>query len=124
MHHTKDPGCGVYPVEFDSLVGKELLFKVDKDAQRGSRYGDPFRVKKICSDFNIIQKFKNDDSITTLAESKTVKENAEKSSASAKFGINSASTECGVNMVENVSETMKENVENLLLQLSLELILF
>ncbi|KAJ1380456.1 hypothetical protein SESBI_45989 [Sesbania bispinosa] len=58
-----------YPDELDLLIGKELLFKVEVKDDRAFKFDDSFKVKKICSDEDIIREFKDDSSIKTPEES-------------------------------------------------------
>jgi len=48
---------GNLPKEFDQLVDKSLLFKVESRNDQSFKLKQSFRVKKVCVDDDIIQKF-------------------------------------------------------------------
>ncbi|KAJ1434841.1 hypothetical protein SESBI_05204 [Sesbania bispinosa] len=50
--------AGEHPSKFLGLIGKELLFKVEKIAEYAFNYYDSFGVKKVCAELEIIQQFK------------------------------------------------------------------
>ncbi|TKY49232.1 Replication protein A 70 kDa DNA-binding subunit E [Spatholobus suberectus] len=45
LYTMKDPSFVEHPPECDSLIGRELLFKVEKQADRAYRYEDSFKLK-------------------------------------------------------------------------------
>ncbi|KAJ1377589.1 hypothetical protein SESBI_48730 [Sesbania bispinosa] len=49
--------------DFDVLIGKELLFKVEVKEDRAFKWDDSFKVKKLCSDEAIIKEFKEESPI-------------------------------------------------------------
>ncbi|KAJ1388654.1 Nucleic acid-binding, OB-fold [Sesbania bispinosa] len=55
---AKDLEFGEIPEEFNLLVGKELLFKVDKGPEYAFRFDDTFRVRKVRVDTVNIDMFK------------------------------------------------------------------
>jgi len=56
---------GNLPKEFDQLVDKSLLFKVESRNDHTFKLEQSFRVKKVCVDDDIIQKF-NDSSMKSV----------------------------------------------------------
>jgi len=56
---------GNLPKEFDELVDKSLLFKVESRNDHNFKLAQSFRVKKICVNDDIIQKF-NDSSMKSV----------------------------------------------------------
>ncbi|KAJ1436000.1 hypothetical protein SESBI_04553 [Sesbania bispinosa] len=62
--------AGEQPSEFMALVGKELLFKVEKTADYAFSYDDSFKVRRVCDDKEIIKQFKKEKSIGTPLKSK------------------------------------------------------
>ena len=44
----------------------ELLFWIDKPFDHGSRFDDSFKVKKVCDDPVIVEKYKDEDMVETL----------------------------------------------------------
>ncbi|KAJ1386803.1 hypothetical protein SESBI_40494 [Sesbania bispinosa] len=58
-----------YPDELNILIGKELLFKVEVKDDRAFKFDDSFKVKKICSNKDIIREFKEESSIKTPEKS-------------------------------------------------------
>ncbi|KAJ1413287.1 hypothetical protein SESBI_19834 [Sesbania bispinosa] len=69
---AKDPEFGEIPDEFQLLVGKEMLFKVDKGPEYAFRFDDTFRVRRICVDPEIMKMFKESVVITTPEKNKFV----------------------------------------------------
>ncbi|QCE00615.1 Replication factor A [Vigna unguiculata] len=63
--HDKMNGCGNFPKEFEELVNKSLLFKVESRNDQNFKFEQSFRVKKVCLDDDIIQKF-NDSSFKSV----------------------------------------------------------
>ncbi|XP_027906001.1 replication factor A protein 1-like, partial [Vigna unguiculata] len=63
--HDKMNGCGNFPKEFEELVNKSLLFKVESRNDQTFKLEQSFRVKKICLDDDIIEKF-NDSSLKSV----------------------------------------------------------
>ncbi|TKY51296.1 hypothetical protein E2542_SST22806 [Spatholobus suberectus] len=57
LYIMKDPSFVEHPPECDSLIGRELLFKVEKQADCAYRYEDSFKVKKICVDSTLEKDF-------------------------------------------------------------------
>ncbi|KAJ1411026.1 hypothetical protein SESBI_21561 [Sesbania bispinosa] len=55
---SEDPKFSEYPEEFNELVGLELLFKVEKLSDYAFSFDDSFKVKRVCDDVAIIEKFK------------------------------------------------------------------
>ncbi|CAJ2632792.1 unnamed protein product [Trifolium pratense] len=53
---TKASNEGVYPIEFDMLVGK-MIFTIDKGVKLTSKSDGSFRVKSVCLDPKIIETF-------------------------------------------------------------------
>ncbi|KAJ1391441.1 hypothetical protein SESBI_36682 [Sesbania bispinosa] len=62
--------AGELPPDFRGLIGKDLLFKVEKTSEYAFNYDDSFKVKKVCDDKEIIQQFKKSSSIETPLKSK------------------------------------------------------
>ncbi|XP_057417149.1 uncharacterized protein LOC130711499 [Lotus japonicus] len=54
-----------YPDVMKSIIGKEVLFKVEKSSDHGMKYDDSYKVKKICDDLAIIELFKDKTKIQT-----------------------------------------------------------
>ncbi|QCD86651.1 Replication factor A [Vigna unguiculata] len=63
--HDKMNASGNLPKEFDELVDKSLLFKVESRNDHNFKLAQSFRVKKICVNDDIIQKF-NDSSMKSV----------------------------------------------------------
>ncbi|XP_027905828.1 uncharacterized protein LOC114165385 [Vigna unguiculata] len=63
--HDKMNASGNLPKEFDELVDKSLLFKVESRNDQNFKLEQSFKVKKICVDDDIIQKF-NDSSMKSV----------------------------------------------------------
>ncbi|KAJ1390267.1 hypothetical protein SESBI_37629 [Sesbania bispinosa] len=61
---------GEHPPDFRCLIGKDLLFKVEKTTEYAFSYDDTFKVKKVCDDKEIIQQFKKSSSVETPLKSK------------------------------------------------------
>jgi hypothetical protein len=53
----KGAQAGVVPALLDTLVDKTWLFKVESKANHNQRFEQSFRVRKICTDADIIQQF-------------------------------------------------------------------
>ena len=53
------------PKKFDELVDRSLLFKVESRNDQNFKLEQSFRVKKICVDDDIIEKF-NDSSLKSV----------------------------------------------------------
>jgi hypothetical protein len=51
------PNGGSVPAEFDSLVGTKMLFIIDKGFNQSKIMDGSFRVKRVCVDSQIIQRF-------------------------------------------------------------------
>ncbi|KAJ1390732.1 hypothetical protein SESBI_37243 [Sesbania bispinosa] len=63
---SKVESSPTFPDELKQIVGKEILFKVQKNADVSFFYDDDaYKVKKICDDTEIIEEFKTDGSIVT-----------------------------------------------------------
>ncbi|KAJ1380651.1 hypothetical protein SESBI_45839 [Sesbania bispinosa] len=58
-----------YPDDFNVLIGKEVLFKVEVKEDRAFKWDDSFKIKKVCTDEDIIKEFKQDFSIKTPEKS-------------------------------------------------------
>jgi len=56
---------GNLPKQFDELVDRSLLFKVESRNDQNFKLEQSFRVKKICVDDDIIEKF-NDSSLKSV----------------------------------------------------------
>ncbi|KAK2454097.1 replication protein A 70 kDa DNA-binding subunit C [Trifolium repens] len=54
---AKVPNGGSAPPEFDSLIGCKMLFIIDKGFNHSKLLDGTFRVKRVCSDPQIIQRF-------------------------------------------------------------------
>ncbi|CAJ2676038.1 unnamed protein product [Trifolium pratense] len=54
---TKASNEGVYPIEFDFLVGKKMIFTIDKGVKQTIKSDGSFRVKRVCLDAKIIEIF-------------------------------------------------------------------
>ncbi|KAJ1407049.1 Nucleic acid-binding, OB-fold [Sesbania bispinosa] len=67
-----DPEFGEIPDEFQVLVGKEMLFKVDKGPEYAFRFDDTFRMRRICVDPEIMKMFKDSVVITTPEKNKFI----------------------------------------------------
>ncbi|QCD94166.1 Replication factor A [Vigna unguiculata] len=63
--HDKMNASGNLPKEFDELVDKSLLFKVESRNDHTFKLEQSFRVKKVCVDDDIFQKF-NDSSMKSV----------------------------------------------------------
>lgn len=50
---------GQLPPEIDGLIGKSYLFKVETKAEFSPRFEQSFRVRKICTDPDIVNEFKH-----------------------------------------------------------------
>ncbi|KAL6567988.1 hypothetical protein OROGR_001656 [Orobanche gracilis] len=48
---------GPHPIEFDSLVGKKMLFVVDRSLKQAAFSDGSYRVKRVCMDPIIIESF-------------------------------------------------------------------
>jgi len=59
---------GNFPKEFDQLIDKSLLLKVESRNDQTFKLEQSFRVKKVCVDDDIIQKF-NDSSMKSVVKS-------------------------------------------------------
>jgi hypothetical protein len=55
--HIQVPNGGSAPPEFDSLIGCKMLFIIDKGFNHSKLLDGTFRVKRVCSDPQIIQRF-------------------------------------------------------------------
>ncbi|TKY71974.1 hypothetical protein E2542_SST00708 [Spatholobus suberectus] len=55
-----DPSSPIFPKDFGSLVGKQVLFKVEKKDRHSFKFNDLYTVKKVCIDTNIIDAFKQE----------------------------------------------------------------
>jgi hypothetical protein len=51
------PNEGSVPAEFNALVGSKMLFIVDKGFNHSKFVDGTFRVKRVCMDSQIIQRF-------------------------------------------------------------------
>ncbi|KAJ1389235.1 Nucleic acid-binding, OB-fold [Sesbania bispinosa] len=58
-----------YPDDFNVLIGKEVLFKVKVKEDCAFKWDDSFKIKKVCTDEDIIKEFKQDFSIKTPEKS-------------------------------------------------------
>ncbi|KAJ1412838.1 hypothetical protein SESBI_19984 [Sesbania bispinosa] len=65
MAETKDLKSVEHPPDLKRLIGRALLFKVEKGAEYAFSYDDSFKVKKVCDDPDIISKFKDRWGIVT-----------------------------------------------------------
>ncbi|XP_027912743.1 uncharacterized protein LOC114172485 [Vigna unguiculata] len=63
--HDKMNSFGNLPKQFDELVDRSLLFKVESRNDQNFKLEQSFRVKKICVDDDIIEKF-NDSSLKSV----------------------------------------------------------
>ncbi|QCD87483.1 hypothetical protein DEO72_LG3g2019 [Vigna unguiculata] len=63
--YDKINASGNLPKEFDELVDKSLLFKVESRNDQNFKLEQSFRVKKVCVDDDIIQQF-NDSSMKSV----------------------------------------------------------
>ncbi|QCD95798.1 Replication factor A [Vigna unguiculata] len=63
--HDKMNSSGNLPKQFDELVDRSLLFKVESRNDKNFKLEQSFRVKKICVDDDIIEKF-NDSSLKSV----------------------------------------------------------
>lgn len=54
-----------YPDDIKALIGKEVLFKVEKLSDHGTKYDDSYKVKKTCDDKFIIDLFNDKTKIET-----------------------------------------------------------
>jgi hypothetical protein len=55
--HIQVPNGGAVPAEFDSLIGSKMLFIIDKGFNHSKLLDGTFKVKRVCSDPQIIQRF-------------------------------------------------------------------
>ncbi|WJX45167.1 hypothetical protein P8452_32067 [Trifolium repens] len=62
---SKVPNDGSFPVEFQALVGKKMLFVVDKGLNHTKIVDGTFRVKRVCFDSQIIEAFCTEGSFFT-----------------------------------------------------------
>jgi hypothetical protein len=51
------PNEGSVPAEFNALVGSKMLFIIDNGMNQSKIIDGTFRVKRVCSDSQIIKKF-------------------------------------------------------------------
>ncbi|KAJ1377870.1 hypothetical protein SESBI_48423 [Sesbania bispinosa] len=65
MSGMKDLELGPYPEEFKKFLGMECLFKVQIKGNCQTTYGDAFTVKKLCYQEDIVQGFKDENTIRT-----------------------------------------------------------
>ncbi|XP_057421220.1 uncharacterized protein LOC130715169 isoform X2 [Lotus japonicus] len=56
---------GEYPDAIKAIVGNEYLFKVEKEFDHGVKYDGSFKVKKICDNIAVIEKFKDNNAVQT-----------------------------------------------------------
>jgi hypothetical protein len=54
-----------YPIEFDSLIGKKMLFSIDRSATHSMVNESSYRVKRICVNPLIIDEFCGLGSLST-----------------------------------------------------------
>ncbi|XP_057442175.1 uncharacterized protein LOC130733903 isoform X2 [Lotus japonicus] len=54
-----------YPNEIKSIIGRQMLFKVQKSSNHDSTFDDSYRVKKICTDINVVETFKDNSKVQT-----------------------------------------------------------
>lgn len=47
------------------IIGRELLFKVVKSMDHGTRFDDSYKVKKICADNAVVESFSDTSSVLT-----------------------------------------------------------
>ncbi|KAJ1392000.1 Nucleic acid-binding, OB-fold [Sesbania bispinosa] len=66
LAEAEDPDFGDHPLEFGSIMGRELIFKVYKGPEHAFRLDDTFRVRRICDDPSIIGIFKDNSVAKTL----------------------------------------------------------
>ncbi|XP_045810506.1 replication protein A 70 kDa DNA-binding subunit C-like [Trifolium pratense] len=62
---SKGKNVGPHPMEFDSLVGKRMLFVVSKSGKPSAVDDGSFRVKRVCMDPVIVEKFLADIGFST-----------------------------------------------------------
>ncbi|TKY53416.1 hypothetical protein E2542_SST24946 [Spatholobus suberectus] len=65
VSEVEDPSSPIFPEDFGSLVGKEVLFKVEKKDRRSLKFNDLYTVKKVCIDADIIDAFKQETDVQT-----------------------------------------------------------
>ncbi|XP_057444947.1 replication protein A 70 kDa DNA-binding subunit C-like [Lotus japonicus] len=59
LAYVKDPKCAEFPPMIeDILVGRELLFKVEKKSNSLFQYDESYRIKRVCDDAAIIDAYK------------------------------------------------------------------
>lgn len=62
----QDPkSAEITPLMEEQLVGKELLFKVEKKSNNFFQFDDSYCVKRICDDPSIIEAFKAISAVQT-----------------------------------------------------------
>ncbi|XP_057426086.1 uncharacterized protein LOC130719476 [Lotus japonicus] len=54
-----------YPIELKRIVGRELLFKIEKSVDHGSKFDDSYKVKKMCVDTAVIESFSDSSAVIT-----------------------------------------------------------
>jgi hypothetical protein len=59
------PNDGSYPAEFQVLIGKKMLFVIDKGLKHTKIVDGTFRVKRVCFDSQIVKTFCADGSFFT-----------------------------------------------------------
>ncbi|XP_057445132.1 replication protein A 70 kDa DNA-binding subunit E-like isoform X2 [Lotus japonicus] len=66
LNEVKDPNAfEVAPTIEDTLVGRDLLFKVEKKVVNLYNYEEPYHVKRVCDDSDIIKAYMSNSSAET-----------------------------------------------------------
>lgn len=60
ISEAKAKNAGYWPTDFDHLKGKKILFKVEKSNSNNFLFDGIFKVKRVCTDPDVINKFISD----------------------------------------------------------------
>ncbi|XP_057425819.1 replication protein A 70 kDa DNA-binding subunit C-like [Lotus japonicus] len=71
LNEVEDPNCTrATTVMQEGLVGRDLLFKVEKNLVNVYNFEDPYTVKRVCDDFDLMEVFMANSSVETLIMAK------------------------------------------------------
>ncbi|XP_057440510.1 uncharacterized protein LOC130732490 [Lotus japonicus] len=62
---SKGKAAKDYPNEIKSIIGRQILFKVQKSNGHGTTFDDSYKVKKICTDVVMVENFKDNSRVQT-----------------------------------------------------------
>ncbi|XP_057444301.1 uncharacterized protein LOC130736492 [Lotus japonicus] len=66
LNEVEDPNCTrATTVMQEGLVGRDLLFKVEKNLVNVYNFEDPYTVKRVCDDFDLMEVFMANSSVET-----------------------------------------------------------